>query len=469
MSTALIWVVIPLAFGLSMFLLSIKPKLATLLSAFIAFLLAVLAKLPTQGLEFVFGSLAFTLDESFTILGRSLTIQAADLNFIFLIYLLTTIWLIGSLWFKLSKFFPAIILLGATLLVAALSVEPFLYAALLIEIFVMITIPLLSPASERTHRGVMRYMVLISLAIPFILIAGWLLSGIDTAPANSPLIFQATLALFIGFALLLAVIPFHSWIPMISETAHPWVTSFVFTLLPTTIFMLLLSFIDRYAWLRTLPALFPTLKWIGTLMIALGGVFIAFQKNLGKAFGYGVIIENGFFLLAIGLTSQGGLDWVSLLILPRTIAYWLWASCLAYIKTKYNTLEIDSLASLMYSHPFVGTGLIIAQVSIAGIPMLASFPVKRLIWFSAGQPELINSLWMFLGTIGLFILSLRVLIQFLHSDGPQTKWSYLESAGVIIPIILLVALIIIFGLLPQVLNSGVTTIMDAFPRIYFAP
>ena len=335
MSAPLVWIILPIAIGLVLFLLSNRPKLAAITSALLALLLAIFASLPAPALEFNFGAISFSLSENFVILGRSLTISSQDLSFISLVYFLTSIWLIGSMWFKLSKFFPAIILISSALLIAALSVEPFLYAALLIEIFVMLSVPLLSPASEKTSRGVLRYLILISLAVPFILVAGWLLSGIETAPANSPLISQASLALFIGFALLLAVIPFHSWIPMVSETAHPWVSSYIFSLLPTTIFMLLLAFIDRYAWLRSLPALYPALRQIGTLMIAMGGVFIAFQRNLGKAFGYAVLIENGFALLAIGLYSQGGLDWFSLLILPRTLGYWLWATCLAYIKREF--------------------------------------------------------------------------------------------------------------------------------------
>ena len=319
MNAPLVWIILPIGFGLLLFLLSNKPKLAAIASTLLALLLAIFARIPAPALEYDFGVVSFSLSENFTLLGRSLTITSQDLSFVSLVYFLTSIWLVGSLWFKLSKFFPAIILTGSALLIAALSVEPFLYAALLIEIFVMLSIPLLSPANEKTSQGVLRYLILISLAIPFILVAGWLLSGIETAPANSPLISQASLALFIGFALLLAVIPFHSWIPMLGESAHPWVSSYVFSMLPATVFMLLLAFIDRYAWLRSLPALYLTFQQIGTLMIALGGIFIAFQRNLGKAFGYAVLIENGFALLAIGLYPQGGLDWFSMLILPRTL------------------------------------------------------------------------------------------------------------------------------------------------------
>ena len=260
MSSPLIWIIFPLIFAGVLLLTSSRRTLSIILGAVFAFFLASLAIFFPKSFILEIGITSREVSDTFLILGRSLKIGNANLLFIALIYFFTTAWIIGSGWFKLSKFFPSVALTISALLIAALSVEPFLYAALLIEIIVLITIPLLSPANEKTSNGVLRYLVFQALAVPFILIAGWLLTGIESAPADSPLTNQASIALIIGFLLLLAIIPFHSWLPMLGSSSHPWVTSFIFMLIPTTLFMMLIAFLDRYSWLRSIPSLYPTIQ-----------------------------------------------------------------------------------------------------------------------------------------------------------------------------------------------------------------
>ena len=191
MSSPLIWVIIPLIFAGILILTSSRRVLTCVLGAIIALLLAGLAVIFPESFIIKTGITPQEVSDTFLILGRSLQISYENLPFVSILYFFTAAWIVGSGWFKLSKFFPSIALSISALLIAALSVEPFLYAALLIEIIVLLTIPLLSPSNEKTSKGVLRYLVFQSLAVPFILIAGWLLTGIESAPANSPLTMQA--------------------------------------------------------------------------------------------------------------------------------------------------------------------------------------------------------------------------------------------------------------------------------------
>jgi NADH-quinone oxidoreductase subunit N len=470
MSSPIIWIILPLIFAGFLVVTSSRRILTCGLGATLALLLAGLAIIFPESFIIKTGiTTSQEVSDTFLVLGRSLQISHENLPFVSIIYFFTSAWIVGSGWFKLSKFFPSIALTISALLIAALSVEPFLYAALLIEIIVLLTIPLLSPANEKTSKGVLRYLVFQTLAVPIVLIAGWLLTGIESAPANSPLTNQATIALIIGFLLLLAIIPFHSWLPMIGSSSHPWVTSFIFTLVPTTLFMMLIAFLDRYAWLRSIPSLYPTIQLIGTLMIAIGGILVTFQTNLGKAFGYSVVIEAGFSLLAIGLNPLGGLNWFSMLLLPRAVGYWLWAFCLGKIKETFGSLEFGDIPPILHTFPIIGSALIVAQLSIAGIPLLASFPVKRMIWFTAAQPDLLNALWIFIGSLGIYIFTIRVLMHFLKVDETPKAWKLSEKASLLIPIAVAFCFILFIGLLPYLFLPGLTKIMDAFTRFPINP
>ncbi len=469
MSSPLIWIFLPILFSVALFLTKSKRLLCGILGTFFSLVLAVAATYFPKDFILGFGSNSLEVKDIMVILGRTLTITYDNLTLVSIIFYINAFWNLGSCWFKTNKFFPAMSLVITPLLVAALAVEPFLYAALFIEIIILISIPLLSPETEKTTKGILRYLVFQFLAFPFILFAGWALSGAETAPANSPLINQATISLIIGFLLLLAIIPFHSWLPLLTESAHPWMSSYFLILLPSSLLLFMLTFLDRYAWLRSLEGLYPTFRFIGTSMIALGGALVLFQKNLGKAFGYSVIIETGFSLLCFGLNELGGMYYFSMLLLPRMIGYWLWAFCLGKIKDEYGSLEFSNLPALMHEKPFLSGGLIIAQLSIAGIPMLAGFPVKRMIWFIAAQPDLVNALWIFLGTMGIYIFTFKVMVHMIKSEDAITDWKVTENLGIIIPILLIVGLTIFAGIFPHLLLPRFTGILDAFPRFPITP
>ena len=63
------------------------------------------------------------------------------------------------------------------LMVASIAVEPFLYAALFIQMAILLAIPLMTSIYEAPSKGITRFLVYQTLAMPFILVAGWLLGG----------------------------------------------------------------------------------------------------------------------------------------------------------------------------------------------------------------------------------------------------------------------------------------------------
>ena len=93
------------------------------------------------------------------------------------------------------------------LLVAALAVEPFLFSALLIEMAVLVSVPLLSPPGHPVGKGVLRYLIFQTLAMPFILFAGWVFGGVEINPADTQLLVQSVVLMGFGFAFWLAVFP----------------------------------------------------------------------------------------------------------------------------------------------------------------------------------------------------------------------------------------------------------------------
>ena len=376
LSTPILWVILPLVIAAVVLIFYNREVLGVILTSTTALGLALLAVFFPEDLTLELGSLLVVFEESLGFLGRSITLPVSILPFISLIYAITGLWTLISGIPGTPKFFRPSSLVITALLTAALGVEPFLYAALLIYLAVLTSLPILSPEGNKPQPGILRYLILQTLALPFILLSGWLLSGVEALPSDSPLVGQSAIILGFGFALWLGIFPFHSWLPMVSQHAHPLAVSHLMFLLPSTVFVFSLNFLDRYIFLRTLQNLGGTLSFIGALMIFLGGLWAAIQDDLKRAFGYTILTETGFTLLALSLFSQGGFKWMLLLFPGRALGFWLWGYTMSLIEKHNGSLKFDALRGFAWQYPLLSSGLLVAQFTIAGLPLLALFPIK---------------------------------------------------------------------------------------------
>jgi len=232
LNTPLLWVLFPLVIAAIVGALYQRKALSIILTVITAFGLALLAALFPENLTLSIGPLRLVFSENLAILGRQITVKYEILPFISLIYAMTGLWTLSS-WFPNTPVaFRPISLVLTALLTAAAGVEPFLYAAVLIQIAILVSVPMLSQGGGATDRGILRYLTLQTLAMPLILLAGWLLTGVETLPADSPLVGQSTILLGLGFALWLGIFPFHSWIPMVAQRSRPNVVGFLVFLFP---------------------------------------------------------------------------------------------------------------------------------------------------------------------------------------------------------------------------------------------
>ncbi|MFU8826520.1 MAG: proton-conducting transporter membrane subunit [Brevefilum sp.] len=467
LSTPIIWVVFPLLVAAICAGLSNKHILSLVIASVSAFGLALLAAYMPENLTLSLGPLTILVQESLAFLGRRITLTFAILPFIAFIYATTGLWLLSSNLPGVPASFRPISLVITASLTAALGVEPFLYAALLIQTAVLVSVPILASPGTGSERGILRYLGLMTIAMPFILIAGWLLTGVVILPPESPLIGQSAIVLGLGFALWLAVFPFHSWVPMVSQQGHPTVVSYLLFILPTTILVFGLNFLNRYAFLRTSETIFSIIRTIGVVMIVFGGVWTGVQDHLKRAFGFSVLVETGFSLLAIGLATSGGLNWLLMLFPARALGYWLWGYTLTRLEHRCGSLEVHAIQGYGRRLPLLSAGLILAQMSVAGLPLLASFPVKIAQLSQAVVEGTVLGVWSFIGSLGLFLFSIRLLINLLQPiDIEDTQlWFLEEKVSHFLPVLFLIAALVALGLFPGFFSSGMTNLLSAFPQL----
>ncbi|MEN6409458.1 MAG: proton-conducting transporter membrane subunit [Anaerolineaceae bacterium] len=464
MSTPVIWIFIPVAASLGLLAFRRHRSLVNSLGILLTFGLGLLAKFfPFEG-GLTIGSIQVQISTSLAVLGRTFTLPEGSQTFLALIFLTTGFWfLIASRVDVNRSLIPAG--LGVVgFLVAATAVQPFLYAALLIEVAVLWSVLFLSPPGVQISRGVLRYLIFLTLAMPFILFTGWMLSGTETVSANSEEVIRAVLLFGLSFAFLLAIFPFHTWIPLLAEDAGPLTGGFIFWLLQTTGLFLMVTFLDQFGWLRTFPVFLQALRLTGLLMVVSGGLWAAFQTRMDRMFGYAVIIETGMSLLALSLNTAVGFNSFAELFLSRAPAYLLWVYGATQIKQLRGSLDFQAVEGVFHQTPFAAGAVILSALSLAGVPLLAAFPIRLVLLEGLSQQSISAAVWTVVGCLGLLAGALRMLWHLLKSNELGT-WTIVETRLDQALLSLGAVLLLAFGVFPQTFVPPMLEMLTNFTHL----
>jgi len=463
MSAPIIWIIFPFAFAVLLWFMQDSPRLSVLLGTGCCVVLAFLALVLPIGGAISFGSFSIAILSTLNVLGRQLVIEAGDRYIIALIYGMSAVWFLGTLSAKIHRLFLSSSLGIIAFLIAALSVSPFLYAALLVEMAVLLSIPMMLQPGKILGAGVLRYLIFQTLGMPVILFAGWVLDVLATNPTSQTLMALAAAFLGLGLAFWLAVFPFYSWVPLLSGDTHPYVAGFILWILPTSVLLLILDFLDGFAWLRQTSLLYVALQIVGVVMVASGGIWAAFQQKLTRLFGYAVIIETGFSLLALSQFPQLGLANYAMILLPRLVALALWSLAMSILQEQSITLDLAGIRQLFQRMPVVAIVLCIAIFSLAGFPLLASFPIRLSIIQQLARSSLLSTIWTLVGVLGFLFASFRILGSVITGGNEVGR---IAEKPLAIFFLAVGALILIgIGIWPHLFLSGFPNILQPFPGL----
>jgi formate hydrogenlyase subunit 3/multisubunit Na+/H+ antiporter MnhD subunit len=463
MSAPVIWILIPFIAGF-LILFFLHERISPLVAGGVATTLAFVALIFPIDTALLLGTISIKISPSIQFFGRSFELNTADGPLLAIIYGLAALWFFGTQASATANRFVSLGLMIVALLTASIAVEPFLFAALLLDVAAMLVIPLLVPPYQKPGRGIIRFLIYQTLAMPFILFSGWMLAGVEASPGDIGNTAQAGTMLGLGFAFLLGVFPLYNWIPMLTEEASPYATGFLLWALPTFTVIFALGFLDRYTWLRSSPQLSNVIQYAGVIMVASGGLFASQQKHIGRIMGYASIAETGLLVLAMGLKSPEIVNITFLLLVPRGLELAVWALALSIIKRKAYSLRFSEIKGLARNYPAAVTALVLANLSMTGLPLLAGFPPRLALWQELAGQSLTVSFWVFLGLIGLLIAAIRTLAVFVMAE-ENKAWELNESWVQTAMLGLGVIGLFILGMFPQVLQPFLVNLPALFDHL----
>jgi formate hydrogenlyase subunit 3/multisubunit Na+/H+ antiporter MnhD subunit len=138
---------------------------------------------------------------------------------------------------------------------------------------------------------------------------------------------------------------------------------------------------------------------------------------LGRILGHAAIVESGLTLLAIGLGTKEGLMIYFWLIIPRAAAFILWAVALSLIKQRTaGELRLSNIQGFGRLRPVLALSLLLAHFSLSGLPFLAGFPVRLVLWERLAGVFPVLAVGAILGNVGMLAGGLRTMSVFFTAD-----------------------------------------------------
>lgn len=98
---------------------------------------------------------------------------------------------------------------------------------------------------------------------------------------------------------------------------------------------------------------------------------------------------------------------------------------------------------------------------------MASFPVKLILYKTAFNMDTGFAVWSFLGNLGLFVLTIRVLAALVKPEDKTRPpgWSLHEKPYEILLVVVAILGLIMLGLFPHKLLNGIAKTLAAFPQL----
>jgi NADH-quinone oxidoreductase subunit N len=203
------------------------------------------------------------------------------------------------------------------------------------------------------------------------------------------IVMAATLFLvLVGFGFKISAVPFHFWAPDVYEGAPTPVAGFLSTASKAAGFAVLM---------RVLSVIFPAVTPVWSLIISilaaasmmLGNFLALAQKNIKRLLAYSSIAQAGYMLIGVAAGNSLGLSGASYYLLAYMLTNIAAFGIIHIVGKSTGSDEISAYAGLNRRSPGLALAMLIALLSLAGIPPFAGFIGKILVFAAAMQADLI--------------------------------------------------------------------------------
>jgi NADH-quinone oxidoreductase subunit N len=269
--------------------------------------------------------------------------------------------------------------------------------------------------------------------------------------------------ILVGFGFKISAVPMHFWAPDVYEGAPTPVTGFLSTASKAAGFLILM---------RVLFVVYPSivLQWssliaaISVATMTIGNLLALAQKNIKRMLAYSSIAHAGYAL--IGIATMSGLGITSTIF--YLIAYLITNLAAFGVVTAYGNVihsdEIKDYAGMSRRAPGLALIMLVAFLSLAGMPPLAGFIAKFMVFAAAIQA---NQIWLavvgIINTIiGLYYYLVVLKVVYLYRSEGDEQPARMSPAITFALVILVIGILLIGTAFSPIFNWSFTAASGMF-------
>ncbi|MCK3775172.1 NADH-quinone oxidoreductase subunit NuoN [Sinorhizobium chiapasense] len=299
--------------------------------------------------------------------------------------------------------FPVLLVLATLGMLLMISANDLisLYLSLELQSLALYVVAAINRDSVRSTEAGLKYFVLGALSSGMLLYGMSLIYGFTghtgftqiaaalTAEGRSLGLIFGLVFVLAGLAFKISAVPFHMWTPDVYEGAPTPVTAF-FAAAPKVAAMAILVRIVINAFEPVVADWQQIIVFISIASMLLGAFAAIGQKNIKRLMAYSSIGHMGYALVGLAAGSMAGVRGVLLYMLIYMVMTLGTFACILAMRRKEgeNVENIDDLAGLSQTNPFMATVLTVLMFSLAGIPPMAGFFGKYFVFMAAIEAQL---------------------------------------------------------------------------------
>jgi NADH-quinone oxidoreductase subunit N len=258
-------------------------------------------------------------------------------------------------------------------------------------------------------------------------------------------LFGSLLLVLVGFGFKISVVPLHFWAPDVYEGAPTPVAGFLSTASKAAGFAVLLRF---------LMTAFPDIAqyWgaiiaaLATATMTLGNVLALAQRNIKRLLAYSSIAHAGYALIGVvALSSSLGVTSVVLYLVIYIITNLAAFGTVAAVGRIVGSDEISAYAGLSRRSPALALAMLVAFLSLSGMPPFGGFIAKFAVFAAAVDAQLI---WLAVigvlnSIVGLYYYLTVLKVIYLYRSDDEEKPLPIPQSYQIALVVLTIGIILI--------------------------
>ena len=304
--------------------------------------------------------------------------------------------------------------------------------------------------------------------------------------ANFPVEFQLWVfpLVFLGFAVLGGIFPFHNWSPD-GHVAAPTAVS----MFHAGVLMKLGAFAALRVGMMLLPegaqAWMPALIFFALVNVVYGAFIAMVQTDFKYVIGYSSVSHMGLVMLGLATMSRNGFIGAGVQMFSHGVMTALFFAAVGMVYDRAHTRDINKLGGMSKYLPLVTVAFIIGGLVSMGMPgfsgFVAEFPIFMGVWTMGSSP--INPNWSLtfqgwvapaiaiVSAISIVITAsyiIRIIRKVFFGEVPEEFEGHITEISALdkVALVTLAAVLILLGVFPKLMvplvESGVDNILRLF-------